>query len=178
MENNNERIKELKKKEELTDKEMQELIALSPPGTFKKGPNLQNIGVVDIEKAFKNLKEGPDRSKNAMRNECYLEVISLRLQHTEFWLRIFWVVKNGKGKIFFPDDKRTFGKIIDDCEKLNFRKDLINKLRKFNSERINGIHKYLLGATDYSELFKICENSKGIDSEIGEYVRSDCFIPI
>lgn len=178
MNSQDKRLDELKKKDTLTDAEMQELIKLSPSGTFKSGPNVKKLGVVDIEKAFQNFEEGPDRAMHAMKNGCYMEVISLRLQHAEFWLRMFWVVKNSSGKIFDPNDRRMFGGIIEDCAKLGFRQDLVARLKKFNRDRINAIHKYLLGATDYGELQKVCDDSTGLDGEVGEYVRREVGLPI
>lgn len=172
------RLEELRAKETLTDVEMQELIRLSPPTTFKSGPNLLSIGVTDLEKAFENFKEGPKRSHHALQNGCYLEVISLRLQHAEFWLRIFYVAKNKKGKIFEPDDKRMFGNIINGCKQLGFSSDLTKQLKDFNHHRINAIHKYLLGETDYDELRKVCDDSNGLDGEVGKYVRDEIGIPI
>ncbi len=171
--NNKPRLEELKDKETLTDNEMAELIQLSPPGTFKTGPNLKTMGVVDIERAFDNLKEGPGRTRHALEQGCYLEVISLRLQHAELWLRMFWVVKNNQGKIFEPNDKRPFGAIINDCGNLGFRSDLVVRLREFNQHRINAIHKYLLGVTDYDELKAVCMKTTGLDGEVGEYVRNE-----
>jgi hypothetical protein len=176
--NAKERLAELEKKETLTDSEMQELVSLKPHRSFSSGPNLLKLGVADVSIAFDNFKEGPSRTKHALENHCYLEVISLRLQHAEFWLRIFWVVKNKKGKIFETDDRRTFGMIINDCKNLGFDLDLIERLRKFNEHRINAIHKYLLGATTYEELREVCEAYTGLDGEVGEYVRMETFRPI
>jgi hypothetical protein len=175
---NEDRLKELRGKETLTDDEMKELIRLSPPSTFKSLPDMQTLGVTDIECAFQNFKEGAERSKHAFESGCYLEVISLRLQHTEFWLRMFWVAKNRKGKVFDPNDKRTFGAIINDCSNLGFRTDLLARLKDFNEHRINAIHKYLLGATDYDELKKVCESNTGLDREVGEYVANEIGIVI
>lgn len=172
------RLKELRDKESLTNPEMQELIRLSPLGTFKSGPNLLTIGITDVDMAFKNFKEGPERVRHALKNGCYLEVISLRLQHAEFWLRLFYVSKNRSGKIFNPNDKRTFGEIINDCKLLGFRPDLIKRLKDFNKQRINAIHKYLLGSTDYDELKELCIYSTGLDGEVGRYVRDEIGIPI
>jgi hypothetical protein len=84
----NERLEELRQKEELTDTEMNELMTLSPPGTFVKAPNLIELGVVDIARAIRNFQEGSVRSKHAMEQGCFIEVINLRVQHAEFWLRI------------------------------------------------------------------------------------------
>ena len=170
---NKSRLEELKEKETLTDDEMAELIRLSPTGTFKTGPNLITMGVVNIGTAFDNLKEGPSRTKHALEQGCYLEVISLRLQHAELWLRMFLVVKNKCGQIFEPNDKRTFGVIINDCSNLGFRPDLITRLREFNQHRINAIHKYLLGVTNYDELKDVCSKTAGLEGEVGEYVRNE-----
>jgi hypothetical protein len=176
--NEQDRQEELNSKETLTDAEMQELVRLSPPGRFKKFPaNVFDLGITNLEKAFENLKKGPERTKHALKNGCYLEVISLRLQHAEFWLRMYWVVKNKGGKIFDPEDKRTFGVIIEDCGKLGFRTDLIERLKEFNLHRINAIHKYLQGATSYEELRNVCETTTGLDGEVGEYVRNEVGIP-
>lgn len=176
--NDEKRLEELKSKETLTDDEMNELIRLSPSGSFKSVPNLKAMGVVDVARAFENLKEGPGQSKHALENECYLEVISLRLQHIELWLRMFWVTRNKKGKIFDPNDKRTFGMIINDCANLGFRPDLVVRMKEFNAHRVNAIHKYLLGATDYSELREACEDHTGLDMEVGDYVRNQVGIVI
>lgn len=45
------------------------------------------------------------------------------------------------------------------------------RLKEFNKHRINAIHKYLLGGTDYDELKAVCEESAGLDGEVGKYVR-------
>jgi len=172
------RFKELQSKETLTDSEMKELISLSTPNEFKKLPNMYLLGVIDVERATNNLKEGPERTKNALNNKCYLEVISLRLQHAEFWLRMFWIAKNKKGKIYDPEDKRTFGVIINECKQLGFRPDLIDRLLSFNEVRINAIHKYLLGATGYDELSEVCAKSHGLDGEVSEYVRNEIGLPL
>lgn len=176
--NDRSRLEELRSKETLTNEEMQELVRLSPLETFKTVPNMLTLGVSDIERAFENFREGPARSRHALEHRCYLEVISLRLQHAEFWLRMFWVARNRGGRIFEPDDRRTFGVIISDCSNLGFRPDLVVRLREFNQHRVNSIHKYLLGATDYEELRNVCEASTGLDGEVGEYVRKEIGIPI
>ncbi|MCK4734126.1 MAG: hypothetical protein KAT65_16860, partial [Methanophagales archaeon] len=78
MNSQEKRLGELKKKDTPTDAEMQELRKLSPSGTFKSLPNMKKLGVVDIKKAFQNFEEGPARTMHAMKNGCYMEVISLR----------------------------------------------------------------------------------------------------
>ena len=172
MSTNQDRLEELRNKETLTTSELDELIRLSPEGSFMILPNVKTMGVLDIERSHKNFQEGPHRSRHAFEQGCYLEVISLRIQHTEFWLRMYWVAKNAKGKIFEENDRRTFGAIINDCSRLGFRSDLISRLRDFNEKRIDAIHKYLLGVTDYDELKAVCESNTGLDREVQEYVVS------
>jgi len=178
MKSKEERLAELQKKETFTLEEFRELTQLSPPGTFWSLPGWRAIGVVDIHRAFQNLKEGRDRTRHAMRNECYLEVISLRLQHAEFWLRMYWAAKNPGRRIFDPNDRRTFGKLVNDCACLGFRRDLVSRLKRFNGHRVDAIHKYLLGATKYDELKRVCEDSTGLDGDVGKYVMQEIRAPL
>jgi hypothetical protein len=154
----------------LTIAELDEFIRLCPDDLFLTLPNIKKMGVLDIEKSLRHFQEGSKRSRNAFEHGCYLEVISLGIQHIDFWLRMYYVAKNGKGKIFEKKDRRTFGMIIDDCKKLGFRSNLISILRDFNEKRILAIHKYLLGGTDYDELKDVCKSYSGLDIVVQEYV--------
>ncbi|MEH2011965.1 hypothetical protein [Nostoc sp.] len=167
----NEPLEELRQKEELTDAEINELETLSPPGTFVKGPNFTSLGIVDVQRAFRNLQEGGVRCKHAMEQGCFIEVITLRVQHTELWLRMYWVIKNKKGKIFSSKDKRTFGQIIKECNALGLDPNLVTRLCDFNQARVDAVHKYILGETDYESLKEICILFQGLDKEVGDYVR-------
>jgi hypothetical protein len=98
---------------------MNELVHLSQPGTFKSGPNLLTIGVVDVDVFLKNLIEGGEISNRTFEQCFYIETISLRLQHIEIYLRMFYVFKDKEGKLIDGNaDKRTFGSLISDCERL------------------------------------------------------------
>lgn len=178
MSNDEQRLTELRAKDQLTDAEMQELIRLSPAGTFLKLPRLQSMGVIDLAVMMKNLAEGGERIRRAFENECYLEVISLRVQYLDFWLRMYWVAENPAGKIFSPTDKRTFGNMIEDCQRLGFDQALIDRLRVFNQSRVDAIHKYLLGGADYSSLRQVCEDSGDLSQLMRDYVRGEVGIPI
>lgn len=68
--NCNSRLEHLQSKETLTSAEMEELIKLSPPGTFKALPamaNFKNIGVIDLSKAIDNFKAGAEKSRIALQ---------------------------------------------------------------------------------------------------------------
>jgi hypothetical protein len=156
---------------------MRELIRLKPSGTFKELPNVLTIGIVDLPQAVANLKDGKERTKHAYDSGCYIEVISLRLQHIDFWLRLFWVAKNRHGKIFEASDKRTFGVLVTDCGKVGFDAALVERMRSFNASRVDAIHKYLLGAIRYEDLKKVCDSHYGLDQAVGEYVRREIAMP-
>ena len=82
------RLYELQQKEDLTTAELDELIRLSPKGRFMLLPQLQHIGVANIQRAISNLEAGPAKSKHALQQGCFIEVIALRAQHAEYWLRM------------------------------------------------------------------------------------------
>lgn len=171
------RLTELKEKEELTHEEMLDLMRLSPPATFKKGPNLLTLGVVDLLQFITNFQEGPERSKKAFEAGCYMEVLSLRLQHIELWLRMYWVARNNNGQIFEVTDKRPFGAILKDCKKIGLDETLTVRLERFNQSRIDAIHKYLLGVTDYDGMRDACIENKGLDTEVREWVMNEIGVP-
>lgn len=168
---------ELDKLKTLTDAEMQELISLSPPDRFKKLPNAFTLGIVNLEQAIANLNDGAARSKHAYQNGCFIEVISLQLQYLDYWLRVFWVARNQKGKIFEPDDKRSFGALLTDCERLGFDPGLVKRMREFNAARVDSIHKYLLGSIRYEQLKVVCDDYKGLTKEVQTYTASTVGTP-
>jgi hypothetical protein len=156
---------------------MLELVRLCPPRTFKTLPNLLTIGVADLDQFYSNLQEGPERSKKALDAGCYMEVLSLRLQHIELWLRMFWVARNKGRHIFESTDKRSFGVILKDCADIGLDPDLCARLRHFNQSRIDAIHKYLLGATDYDAMKDACMKNKGLDVDVREWVMNEVGVP-
>jgi hypothetical protein len=172
--NKEQRLAELQNLEVLTDAEINELIALSPSGSFKSGPNLLTIGIKNLTSFVENLNVGGEMSRKAFDQGFYIETISLRLQHIEIYLRMYFVVKNKKGKLIDADsDKRTFGNFINDCKNLEFDTTLIDELEEFNNFRIKAIHKYVLGEILYDELKDVCIRTKGLDTRVREYVFNE-----
>ena len=178
MNSKEKRLEELRAKKTLTNEEMGELVRLSPKDSFKLLPNAYKIGIKNLEKSNTNALEANAKMKEALEKEFYLEVISLGLQKIDFWLRMFWVVKNNKGEVFSADDKRTFGMILFDCKKIGLDEDLFVELKEFNYSRINGIHKYLLGEVDYKSLKKVSENVGEIIKKVSRYVGNQIGVPL
>lgn len=173
------RIAELEAKTTLTNAEMNELMSLQPSGTFKSLPNLLTLGVKNIEVFARNLAVGSEKVKEALEKEFYIEVISLRMQSIEMFLRMFLVAKTGSTTSIDPDkDKRTFGVFIAECEKLGFDAGLISDLKDFNNHRINAIHKFLTGEIAYSDLKDVSLNTADLGKRTAEYVGNAVGVPI
>ena len=130
-----------------------------------------------MRQAFQNFVEGSGRAKAAYAQGFYIEVINLRVQHTEFWLRILLVHGKGAGFVIPPDDRRTFGEVIESCAKA-LPGALLARLRAFNRVRIEAVHKYLLGATDYGALKQACDDSVGIDKDVYDLVLTTVGRPV
>lgn len=129
------------------------------------------LGIVSVEQAVTNIAELMTRADRAVELGCYIEAMSLRLQHMELWLRIYWIARNGTGRLFESDDRRTFGQIITDCERVGFDTDLVRLMRAFNLHRTRAIHKFILGATDYEHLRVICARYTALPARVGVFTR-------
>ncbi len=92
---------------------------------FYELPNSSELGITNNEKSIENLSIIVDKAKRAYEQAFYIEFISLKIQYLEFFLRMYYVRKNSKGKIYPLDDKKTFGRIINDCKQLGFDPDLV-----------------------------------------------------
>jgi hypothetical protein len=89
----------------------------------------------------------------------------------ELWLRIFWITRNGAGRLFPADDRRTFGQLLEDCERIGFDAELVRLMRAFNLHRTRAIHKFILGATHYEHLRVICARYTALPARIGLFTR-------
>ncbi|GFO53084.1 hypothetical protein GMSM_00910 [Geomonas sp. Red276] len=164
------RLAELRVKPDLTNDELSELIRLSPPGTFVTLPNFEDMGVVDLRRAFKNLQEGTERSRYAFEVGCYIEAIALTIQHAEFWLRMFVAGLSHDKEIFRQNNKKSFGMVVMECKRLGMDRTLVTELLEFNRKRVSSVHQYLLGVTDYDDLLSACRQYLGLDRKVQQYV--------
>nr|WP_295932051.1 hypothetical protein [uncultured Dyadobacter sp.] len=173
------RLAELNAKPQLTDDEMKEVIRLSPPNTIKSLPNLLTLGVKDVNAFGDNTAEAKKIAKDAFEKGFYIETISLRLQSIEICLRMYVVGKSKKGKIIDSDsDKRTFGNYVNDCEQMGFDKSLVQELKDFNKNRVNAIHKFLLGEIKYADLKDVCIATDGLGNRVLTYVAQEIGTPV
>ena len=74
---------------------------------------------------------------------------------------------------FEADDKRPFGAILKDCKAAGPDGDLVARLERFNEDRIDAIHKYLLGATDYEGMRAACVEHQGLDVAMRDWILKE-----
>jgi hypothetical protein len=145
-------------------KHLIEEIKSSPAGTFKLFRATENEP--EVERSMNNMNELANRVAHARKENCLIEVISLRLQYIDLWLRVFF--ENT------PHDEKTrqqeFGRLLKQCFKLGLDKTLYDQIFKFNKDRVKAIHSYLIGLTTYDELNDVVAESDGLSEKLAEFV--------
>ena len=173
----NQRIAELRKLDVLTMSQLQELLELNAVNRLLELPRIADYGITDLAVAIRNLEGVAIRAAEAEGAGFALEAVSLRLQHADLWLRIFWVAKNGTSTVYPPTDKRTLGVLIADCERLGLEPYAVGRLRAFNTKRVEAIHKFLLGAISYSAVQDACAEYRDLPSLVGQVVSHQLGLP-
>ena len=105
------------------------------------------------------------RIRHAKEHNCLIEVISLRIQYIDVWLRIFFENKPHTG-----EREREFGRLLRQCFELGLDKNLYDRLVQFNKERVKAIHGYLLGLIAYERLRDVVAESDGLAEALTEFV--------
>lgn len=141
-----------------------EEINSSPPGTFKLFRATEEQP--EVEKSMNNMAELASRVAHARKANCLIEVISLRIQYMDLWLRIFFENRPNAGE----KREQEFGRLLKQCFKLGFDKGLYDKVHKFNKDRVKAIHGYLIGMTSYEDLNKVVTESEGLSEDVAEFV--------
>lgn len=140
-----------------------DLILSEPIGSFKY---FHSEGAeTHIRQALENQEEIGERIKHARNSNCLIEVISLRLQNMDMWLRVFYSNTPTKEK-----RKQEFGPFIRQCFDVGLDKKIYDRLVKFNKDRRVAIHCYLLGQMKYEDFRATVDNSDGLADEIIKFV--------
>jgi hypothetical protein len=135
----------------------------SPPGTFKLFRATDERP--EVEQSMANQGELAARIQHAKASNCMIEVISLRIQFLDLWLRVFFEnTPHQKAR------EREFGRLLKQCLKYGLDKNLYDRIYKFNHHRIKAIHGYLIGLTTYKEMGVAVENSEGLSEGVTESV--------
>jgi hypothetical protein len=152
-----------------TDLELWHRVEAEPPGTFKLyravGAGIEE----NIQQHLKNLDKLKERIKHSVAAGCLIEVISIRLQIIDYWLRIYFVNHPSSSS----RRKKEFGALLDQCHKIGLPDDLHHRLSAFNRHRIDAIHGYVVGTTSYQALEPVAKESDGLLRDVIEFVVSN-----
>jgi hypothetical protein len=148
------------------DLELWHRVEAEPEGTFRLF-RADRVGTEKrIQQHLSNLDEISSRINHAATSGCSIELISLRLQVIDFWLRVFFSNRA-------PADlarEREFGRLLRQCFDLGLPEPLYQRLNTFNKRRIDAIHGYIIGATSYETLNPIAADSDLLLREVIVFV--------
>jgi hypothetical protein len=139
-------------------------IRSSPAGTFKLFRATEQEP--EVEQSMANRADLSIRTRHAKQTNCLLEVISLRIQYTDLWLRIYFENMPHQGL-----REREFGRLLRQCFELGLENDLYDRLLRFNKDRVKAIHGYLVGLVVYGRLSEVVAESDGLAEECGRNWR-------
>ena len=111
-----------------------------------------------------NRAELSDRISHARLGGCFIEVISIRLQYLDLWLRTIFSNTNQTDK-----RKREFGALLKQCKKY-LSEDLYSRISDFNDGRIDAVHGYVIGTTSYGALADVIAKSDGLSEDLADFV--------
>lgn len=141
-----------------------EAINSSPEGTFKLFKTTEEEP--EVERSMENRAELSNRIKTARAQNFLIEVISLRIQYMDIWLRIYFENVPPHEHV----RQQEFGRLLRQCFDLGLEKNLYDAILKFNKDRVKAIHGYLLGLTSYSALEEVVKESDGLSERLAEFV--------
>lgn len=144
-------------------KQLVEAIESSPEGTFKLFHTTEEEP--EVERSMANMEDLSKRITHAKNQNCLIEVISLRIQYMDVWLRVFF-----ENVPHEETRQQEFGRLLKQCFKLGLEKSLYDQIHKFNKNRVKAIHGYLIGLTSYDELEDVINESDGLSEKLAEFV--------
>jgi hypothetical protein len=153
-----------------TDIELFGRVENSPVGTFRLFI-AEGVGTEEnIGQHLNNIDVVSEKISNATTNKCFIEVISLRLQVIDFWLRIYFynVPDNTEQR------EREFGRLIKQCFRLGLEKSIYDKLVTFNKHRVDAIHGFMIGTISYEKIEEVATEADELLRETTVYTLKNC----
>lgn len=146
-------------------------IRANPPGTFKLYRATEDQP--EVEQSMQNREEIAQRVAHARASGCLIEVVSLRMQYMDIWLRTFFENSPHEER-----RRREFGGLLDQCLSLGLDKDIYSRINTFNKHRIKAIHGYLVGLMKYADLEAVVAESDGLSEALVEFVLINSGEPV
>lgn len=138
-------------------------IKSSPPNTFKLFKTTEENP--EVEQSIRNMSTVANKIALARSANCLIEVVSLRLQFMDVWLRIYFTNTEQ-----IERRERDFVKLLKQCFRAGLQKDIYDSILQFNKHRVEAIHGYLLGLTSYEVLSGVINESDGLAEQLAEFV--------
>lgn len=138
-------------------------IRTEPAGTFKLYRATEEQP--EVEQSMQNRAELAQRVRHAREGNCLIEVVSLRLQYMDIWLRIYF-----ENTPHQEERNQLFGRLLKQCLHQGLDKGLYDRIFKFNKDRVDAIHGYLVGVMKYDDLTGVVADSDGLSEELAEFV--------
>jgi hypothetical protein len=142
-------------------------IRAEPEGAFKLYRATEQQP--EVEQAMSNLAELTNRVRHARFSNCLIEVVSLRLQYMDIWLRVYF-----ENTPHTEARQQEFGRLLKQCLQKGLDKSLYDRIQRFNKDRVKAIHGYLLGIMKYDELSVVVAQSDGLSEVLAEFVLLSC----
>jgi len=120
-----------------------------------------------------NRAELESRIRHARRQHCLIEVVSLRLQYMDIWLRVYF-----ENTPHQEARQQEFGRLLKQCLRLGLDKGLYDCIYKFNKDRVKAIHGYLVGVMKYDDLAEVIAESDGLSEKLVEFVLLNSGEPV
>lgn len=172
------RIEELRSRKRLSSEELFELIQLSPRGHFSLLPHVSKAGLHDLEVVLANLKVASRREITAYSDGYFVEVLALRSQAIELYLRMYLGEKLHPDGTYPIEDRRTLGALVGAAADAGLSQDVVAQIRAFNDRRRLGLHRLLLGAATYESLRLLCDETTGVVGALLNIINKELAKPI
>lgn len=146
-------------------------IRAEPEGTFKLFRATEDQP--EVEQSMANRSELAGRVRYARQANCLIEVVSLRLQYMDIWLRVYF-----ENTPHQEVRQQEFGRLLRQCLQLGLDKTLYDRIYKFNKDRVKAIHGYLVGVMKYDDLATVVAESDGLSEKLAEFVLINSGEPV
>ena len=128
-----------------------------------------------VEQHIDNGKELLDHIHRAEAAGCFVEVMSLKLQFADDWLRYFIKFKSPTDDV---EKLLMFGKVVTRALELGLDASLAARLRSFAEGRNNALHGFVAGRVSYASVEAAARNTAGLVGEVFRWVLTNAGTPL
>lgn len=124
-------------------------------GAWERAPN--------VEQSIDNGSVLVTSINRAQAAGCFVEVLSLKLQFADDWLRYFIKSKAPQEDV---EKLREFGKVVTTAEGHGFDQALVDRLRAFATARNHAQHGFVAGRLPYAAIEQAAQDHAGLVGQV------------